>query len=130
MKTKHRRATHPVKQAIMRDNLRKSLVDQRIQLYLQTDGEPCAPLCEGVGVLLSIVGYAATLAYGSQDEDLQVLDAGLEALRQMADDNRWDITKTQATVDAIDSAERLHSLMHPRFIAQSLNALNITGANL
>jgi hypothetical protein len=130
MKTRRRHATHPVKKAILRDNLRKSLVDQRIQLYLQVDGEPCAPLCEGVGMLLSIVGYAATLAYGSQDEDLQVLDAGLEALRQMADDDRWDITKTQATVDAIDSAERLHTLMHPRFIAQSLRALNLEGVRL
>ena len=42
MKTKHRRATHPVKKAILRDNLRKPLVEQRIQLYLQNDGEPCA----------------------------------------------------------------------------------------
>lgn len=130
MKTRRRHATHPVKKAILRDNLRKSLIDQRIQLYLQVDGEPCAPLCEGVGMLLSIVGYAATLAYGSQDEDLQVLDAGLEALRQMADDDRWNSTKNQAVVDAVDSAERLHMLMHPRFIAQSLRALNLEGVRL
>lgn len=54
MKTRRRHATHPVKKAILRDNLRKSLIDQRIQLYLQVDGEPCAPLCEGVGMLLKL----------------------------------------------------------------------------
>lgn len=116
-----------VARAITQSKLKSSVLDQKIMLYLTEDGEECIDICVGVGMTLSILGYASELDKKIAKDDLQVriLRGGLSALAQMSDTNRFDRDNLVSIDKALDAAVDLNARLNPD--AVNVAWLKITG---
>lgn len=115
---------NPVAQAIAKAKLHSAILDQQLRIYLMEDGEPCAELCEGVGMTLAVVGYASELSGLGDTPQNRVLRGGLSACQQMLLADKWNGTNATAVSNALDAAEQLNRQVRPDFINRAWKSLN------
>lgn len=110
-----------VARAVAQSKLKSSVLDQKIMLYLTEDGEECLDICTGVGLTLSILGYAAELDKKVKKDDLQVriLRGGLSALSQMSEVNSFNRDNLVSIDKALDAAVDLNARLSPDAVNQS-----------
>jgi hypothetical protein len=119
-----------IARAVAQSKLKSSVLDQKIMLYMTDDGDECLDICTGVGMTLSILGYAAELDQKVKKDDLQVriLRGGLSALSQMSETNRFDRDNLVSIDKALDAAVDLNARLSPDAVNQAWLRLTKVGA--
>jgi len=119
-----------VARAIAQSRLKSSVLDQKIMLYMTDDGEECLDICTGVGMTLSILGYASELDPKIRKNDLQVriLRGGLSALAQMSETNSFDRNNLVSIDKALDAAVDLNARLSPDAVNQAWLRITTAGA--
>ena len=127
MVVKRKVAMNPVARAVMLNNLRKVLRDNRIQVYLMDDGEDCREFAVSVGMTISVIAYAYELDPAIQAEfrtEHSVAKGGLSALAQMSDSGKWRKVNATAVVRAIDAVEAINKKVSIEAISEAFVKLN------
>lgn len=116
---------NPVAQAMAREQMRKAMLDQKIEIYLLADGDDCAGLCAALGLTLAVIGMATELdpAQNRDGLELRILRGGLSALAQMSASGRWARINAPALDRAIDAAMTLCKAVKPIYINQAYRRL-------
>lgn len=97
--------------------------------YLMEDDEECREMCEGVGMTLAVIGYAAELdpRIDNDESALKILRGGLSACQQMLNTGKWKATNAVSIDMALDAAELLNKEVRPEFINKAWKILSNTG---
>lgn len=116
----------PVSKAIARANLQRATLDQRLQLFLLEDGEPCAV---EMGVMSRVIramlaGVAAHPEYGPDSVEARKLRGADSACRQMLSVNRFDKTNVVALDQALQLMVELSGRLDPDVV---LSAWDVVG---
>lgn len=106
---------NPVAQAVARRLLEKSILDQRIMLFMLKDGEACADSLAGLCGLMQIVLRACHIEEIATP-DVSMLKGGLNACIQVMMSNRYDETQTIAISAGLDKALMLARKVKPNSI--------------
>ena len=124
MQSKHQ-ALNPVARAVARKKLHQAIVDQKIRLYMMDEGEDCAELCEGIGMTLAVLGYAAEIdpKIGPHDSTVRVLRGGLSACQQMLLTGKYVKANTVAIDVALDAAEIINQQVKAELVNEAWKAL-------
>ena len=122
-------ALNPVARAVARKALAESITTRKIQLYMMEPGDPCAEVCSGIGMTLTVLAFAAELdpRVGAEHPLVRVVRGAISACSQMADVDRYDPINTVAIDTALDAAVELNSRVKPEFITRAWNTLNRLG---
>jgi len=100
---------NPIARAVARENLRKSIVEQKIQLYLLQDGAPCRDDVIPMFLLMTALAAAASRDknIGSQVREVRILKGAISACDQMIANNSYRQANTTTLDVALDCAVEL-----------------------
>ena len=116
-------AKNPVARAVAQAKLRSAITNQKICLYLMTNGEHCQGMMEGLSLTLATIGYAATLQR-IESTDLSILKGGMSACQQLHAIGAYDPLQTVAIANALDAAERINRTITADNINAAVHILN------
>lgn len=109
-------ARNPVARAVARQQLREELLEQKIKLYVMSNGDACAELMEGLGLTLTTIGVACALQKLDSPQ-VRVLRGGLSACQQLMLADSYDPMQATAITAALTAAEELN----PKLTAASIH---------
>lgn len=123
---KRYQVVNPVARAVARAKLHQTIVSQKIKLYLMNEGEDCGEVCEGIGMTLAVLGYAAEIdpKIGPHDSTVRILRGGLSACQSMLLTGKWAKINTVAIDVALDAAEVINQQVSPDCINKAWKALS------
>lgn len=117
---------NPIARAVARANLRKAILDQKIQLYMLPEGAECAEICEAMAVI-----FKALIAAAEADKDLdiesrevRVLKGGLSACEQMITHNSFRRINIVSLEQSLDCAAEINSRVKPELFNRAWNMLS------
>lgn len=101
--------------AVAREQLRRAVLDQKIQLYLLTEGAPCVDAVAPMHQLFAALILASThdKSIGAEAREVRILRGGLSACDQMIADNSYRQTNTTTLDVALDCAVELSKRVDP-----------------
>ena len=110
-----RRGPNPVAVAIAREQLRKITLDQKIELYLKREGEPCELMCSILQRSCeTIIAVASeTKRIGPEDVRVRKLRGAASACAQMSARDAYQEVNTPAVAGALDIVIELNRLLDP-----------------
>ena len=113
-----KRAPHPVAAALARERLRQLTLDQKIDLYLKQEGDPCEPMCSILQRIFTIVARVASGTKGLGPEDVRVrkLRGAASACEQMAARDAYQQVNTTSIADALDLVLELNKKLDPEHV--------------
>lgn len=106
---------NPIAQAVARENLRKAITDQKIQLYLLKEGAPCHDAVIPMFLLMSAFVLAAgrDKTVGSEVREVRILKGAISACDQMIANNSYHQANTTTLDVALDCAVELSRRVDP-----------------
>lgn len=108
-------AMNPVAKAVARERLKNAIRDQKIALYMLTQGEPCADLLAGLSGTMTVVLNAAYMDHIDGPE-IGILKGGLNACIQVMMADSYDTTQTIAIEQGLEKALALAKKVKPESI--------------
>ena len=88
-KVKKQVGMNPIARAVARENLRKSITDQKIQLYFLNDGVECINIIAPIFLLMKAFVLAASRdkKVGVDSREVRILKGAISACEQMMANN-------------------------------------------
>lgn len=123
-RTNKNMGTNPIARAIARKILQQALVDQKIQLYLLQDGDPCAGMCFMIGQMLSVLVEAAALdkTIDPDDPDVRVMRGAISACEQMIETDKFLRINIVALEKGLDAAYAMNARVSPYAFNRAWNS--------
>lgn len=117
---------NPIARAVARENLRKAITDQKIQLYLLKDGTPCRDIVVPMFLLLTafVVAASRDKTVGSEVREVRILKGAISACDQMIADNSYRQTNTTTLDVALDCAVELSKRVDPALFNTAWNEVS------
>ena len=117
---------NPIARAVARENLRKAITDQKIQLYLLKEGAPCRDI---LGLMLALFTAFITAAerdknVGADVREVRILKGAISACDQMITDNSYRQANTTTLDVALDCAVELSKRVDPVLFNDAWNELS------
>lgn len=117
---------NPIARAVARENLRKAVTDQKIQLYLLREGSPCRDI---LGLMLALFTAFITAAerdknVGADVREVRILKGAISACDQMITDNSYRQANTTTLDVALDCAVELSKRVDPVLFNDAWNELS------
>ena len=108
-KVKKQTGMNPIARAVARENLRKSVLDQKIQLYFLKDGDECRGVVGPIFLLMSAFVLAASRDenVGSDAREVRILKGAISACDQMMTNDSYRPANTTTLDVALDCAIEL-----------------------
>ena len=108
-KVKKQTGMNPIARAVARENLRKSVLDQKIQLYFLKDGDECRGVVGPIFLLMSAFVLAAGRDenVGSDAREVRILKGAISACDQMMTNDSYRPANTTTLDVALDCAIEL-----------------------
>lgn len=124
-KVKKQTGMNPIARAVARENLRKSVLDQKIALYFLKDGEECRSVVGPIFLLME----AFVLAAGRDENvdydarEIRILKGAISACDQMLGSNSYSTANTTTLDLALDCAVDLSKQVDHVLFNQAWNEL-------
>lgn len=117
---------NPIARAVARENLRKAITDQKIQLYLLREGAECRGICVPILLLLTAFVTAAERDknVGADVREVRILKGAISACNQMITDNLYRQANTTTLDVALDCAVELSKKVDPVLFNTAWNELS------
>lgn len=117
---------NPIARAVARENLRKAITDQKIQLYLLKEGAPCREI---LGLMLALFTAFITAAerdknVGADVREVRILKGAISACDQMIANNSYHQANTTTLDVALDCAVELSKRVDPVLFNTAWNELS------
>ena len=108
-KVKKQTGMNPIARAVARENLRKSVLDQKIQLYFLKDGDACRDVVGPIFLLMTAFVLAAGRDenVGSDAREVRILKGAISACDQMMTNDSYRPANTTTLDVALDCAIEL-----------------------
>lgn len=108
-KVKKQVGLNPIAQLMARENMRKAILDQKIQLYMREEGAECVDFCVPIWMTFrALVGAAnADPEVGVDNYEVKILRGAISALDQMITDNIYRRVNIISLEKALDCAYTL-----------------------
>jgi hypothetical protein len=108
-RVKKQTGMNPIARAVARENLRKSVLDQKIQLYFLKEGEQCKDVLGVVFLLLTAFALAASRDknVGSDAREVRIIKGAISACDQMMANDYYCQVNTTTLDVALDCAVEL-----------------------
>lgn len=116
---------NPIARAVAREQLRQAITNQKIQLYLLTEGADCAEICAPMLMIFKalIAAAGADPAVGTDNYEVRILRGGVSACEQMITDNYYRRLNTTSLDVALDCAAELNRRVKPELFNQAWQQL-------
>jgi len=116
---------NPIAQAVARENMRKSILDQKIQFYTTQEGESCVEFCIPVCMLFKALISTAQIdpKIGIDNYEVRIIRGAISALEQMIADNSYRRINIVSLEVALDCAYTLVAKVKPAMFNQEWNKL-------
>ena len=116
---------NPIARAVARESMRRSIVDQKIQLYVTPEGESCVEFCVPMFTLfLALLATAeADPKVGLDNYEVKIIRGALSALDQMIADNSYRRINIVSLDTGLDCAQVLVSKINPVLFNQEWNKI-------
>tara|TARA_R110000868_G_scaffold161706_3_gene392542 strand:- start:545 stop:946 length:402 start_codon:yes stop_codon:yes gene_type:complete len=114
-KVKKQVGMNPIARAVARENLRKSITDQKIQLYFLNDGVECINIIAPIFLLMKAFVLAASRdkKVGVDSREVRILKGAISACEQMMANNVYHQVNTTTLDVALDCAAGLSKAVDP-----------------
>ena len=117
---------NPIARAVARENLRKAVTDQKIQLYLLQEGAPCRDV---LALMLALFTAFITAAerdknVGADAREVRILKGAISACDQMITNNSYRQANTTTLDVALDCAVELSKRVDPVLFNTAWNELS------
>lgn len=117
---------NPIARAVARENLRKAITDQKIQLYLLKEGASCRDI---LGLMLALFTAFITAAerdknVGADVREVRILKGAISACDQMIANNSYHQANTTTLDVALDCAVELSKRVDPVLFNTAWNELS------
>lgn len=111
---------------VARENLRKAITDQKIQLYLLKDGTPCRDIVVPMFLLLTafVVAASRDKTVGSEVREVRILKGAISACDQMIANNSYHQANTTTLDVALDCAVELSKRVDPELFNTAWNEVS------
>lgn len=125
-KVKRTTGMNPIARAVARDNLRKAVTDQKIQLYLLAEGSPCVNILLPMLILMEafILAVERDKDLSTDAREVRILRGAISACDQMITDNSYRQTNTTTLDVALDCAVELSKKVDPVLFNAAWNELS------
>lgn len=116
---------NPIARAVAREQLRRAIMNQKIELYLLTEGAACAEICAPMLMIFKALIAAAGTdpAVGVDNYEVRILRGAVSACEQMITDNYYRKLNTTSLDVALDCAAELNRRVKPELFNQAWNQL-------
>jgi hypothetical protein len=116
---------NPIAKLVARENMRKAILDQKIQLYMRTEGEPCVDFCVPMWMMFRALINAAGAdpKVGVDIYEVKIIRGALSALEQMITDNTYRRVNIISLETALDCAYALTNKVNSVLFNQEWNRL-------
>lgn len=117
---------NPIARAVARENLRKAVTDQKIQLYLLQEGVPCVDVLALMVTLFTAFITAAERDknVGADVREVRILKGAISACDQMITNNSYRQANTTTLDVALDCAVELSKRVDPVLFNTAWNELS------
>ena len=117
---------NPVARAVARENLKKTVLDQKIQLYMLQDGAPCNDIVIPMMLVLTAFVLAAERdrAVGPEVREVRILRGAISACEQMITNNSYRQVNTTTLDVALDCAVDLSKRLAPALFNAAWNQVS------
>jgi hypothetical protein len=105
--------------------MRKAILDQKIQLYMRSEGEPCDDFCVPMWMMFRALINAAGAdpKVGVDIYEVKIIRGALSALEQMITDNKYRRVNIISLETALDCAYALTNKVNSVLFNQEWNRL-------
>jgi hypothetical protein len=105
-KVKKQTGMNPIARAVARENLRKSVLDQKIHLYFLKDGDQCRDVVGSIFLLMTAFVLAASRDENidSDAREVRILKGAISACDQMLSTDSYRTANTTTLDLALDCA--------------------------
>ena len=105
-RVKKQTAMNPIARAVARENLRKSVLDQKIHLYFLKDGDQCRDVVGAIFLLMTAFVLAASRDENidSDAREVRILKGAISACDQMLSTDSYRTANTTTLDLALDCA--------------------------
>jgi hypothetical protein len=116
---------NPIAQAVARENMRKTILDQKIQLYTTQEGESCVEFCVPMFTLFLALLKTAKVdpKVGTDNYEVKIMRGTLSALEQMIADNSYRRINIVSLETGLDCAQALIAKINPVLFNQEWNKI-------
>lgn len=106
---------NPIARAVAHENLRKSVIDQKIELYLLNEGAECKNILIPIFMLMTafLISASRDKTVGSDIREIRILKGAVSACEQMITNNSYRHTNTITLDVALDCAIDLSKRVDP-----------------
>lgn len=124
-KVKKQVGLNPIAQAIARENMRKSIVEQKIQLYLTQEGESCIEFCAPIWMMFKALVSTAEVdsKVGIDNYEVKIIRGSISALEQMIETNFYNRINIISLETGLDCAHALVGKVNSQLFNQEWNKL-------
>ena len=116
---------NPIAKLVARENMRKAILDQKIQLYMREEGEECIDFCLPMWMTFSALVGAAGVdpKVGVNTYEVKIIRGAISALEQMITNNTYRRVNIISLETALDCAYALANKVNPVLFNQEWNKL-------
>jgi hypothetical protein len=116
---------NPIAQLMARENMRKAIVDQKIQIYMRGEGEECVDFCIPIWMTFTALVAAAKVdpKVGVNTYEVKIIRGAISALEQMITDNIYRRVNIVSLETALDCAYTLVNKVNSALFNQEWNRL-------
>lgn len=124
-KVKKQVGLNKVAQAVARENTRKAIIDQKIQLYITEEGVSCIDFCVPLWMIFKALTATAEAdpEIGTDNYEVRIIRGAISALDQMITDNLYRRVNITSLELALDCAHALVSKVDPVLFNQEWNKI-------
>lgn len=124
-RVKKQTGMNPIARAVARENMRRSIIDQKIQLYVTLEGESCVEFCAPMFTLFTalLATAKADPKIGIDNYETRVIRGALSALDQMIADNSYRRINIVSLETGLDCAQALTAKVDPVLFNQEWNKI-------
>ena len=112
-RVKKQTGMNPIARAVARENLRKSVLDQKIQLYFLKDGDECKDVLGVMFLLLTTFALSASRDenIGPDVREVRIIKGAISACDQMMANDSYRTENTTTLDLALDCAVELSRIV-------------------
>jgi hypothetical protein len=116
---------NPIAKLVARENMRKVIIDQKIQLYMRGEGEGCVDFCIPMWMTFRALVNAAGAdpKVGIDNYEVNIIRGAISALDQMITDNIYRRVNIISLETALDCAYTLVNRVNSVLFNQEWNKL-------
>jgi hypothetical protein len=116
---------NPIAQLMARQTMRRAILDQKIQLYMRGEGEPCVDFCAPMQMTFCALVNAAGVdpKVGADIYEVKIIRGAISALEQMITDNSYRRVNIISLETALDCAYTLTNKINSVLFNQEWNRL-------